>query len=158
MDVKKIEIIDISKVEITDENFHEYFFDIRHHGPEHGDTLACFTAMADFVDSAEKRQIISLLKDYCKAHATAQVMRKLLHATELDAFRVPLEMTEDLLAGMSDEEVAVKPYRYQIQIYYYTKPEYVPKNNPHWSIISLINLNKHLDAIKQKRENDNTEV
>jgi hypothetical protein len=72
--------------------------------------------------------------------ATAQVMRKLLFASELDSYRVPRMMADDMLSGMSDDEVAVKPYKYTMEMFFYTKPENIPRNDPHWSSISLLNL------------------
>jgi hypothetical protein len=74
--------------------------------------------------------------------ATAQVMRKLLFASEVDAYRVPRLMAEDLLSGMTEDEVAEKPYKYTLEMFFYTKPENLPKDDPHWSLISLLNVDE----------------
>lgn len=127
------------EIVIDESNFHEYFFDVRTHKPKPGQVMACYSAMADFVRSNEKKQMISLLKMPNKANAAAQIMRKLLHASERDAVRVPREITEDLISGMSDDEVLDKNYNYKVELYYYTDPVNLPPD-PHWTSISLLNL------------------
>ena len=49
-------------------------------------------------------------------------------------------MAEDLLAGMTEEDVALKPYKYTLEMFFYSNPNNIPKDDPHWSIISLLNL------------------
>lgn len=135
---------------ITEENFSEYFRDVRVSKPEKGEIIALYSACADLVDGNEKRQIISLLTSTeDKMEATAQVMRKLLHASELDAYRVPRMMAEDLLSGMGADEVASKPYRYTLEMFFYAKPECLPKDDPHWCSISVLNI----DDIDGKSDN-----
>lgn len=126
---------------ITEENFSEHFRDMRFSAPEKGDIIAQYTARAEFVEGNEKRQIIALLTSTeNKMEATAQVMRKLLHASEVDAYRVPRLMAEDLISGVDEDEVALKAYPYTFEMFFYTKPENLPKGDPHWSSISVINL------------------
>ncbi len=131
---------------IDDSNFHKYFRDVRTSAPERGDIMARFTSMAEFVDGNLKRDVMSVLKTPNKALPAVNVMRKLGCATEKDAYRICREMTEDLLSGMTDDEVAAKLYRYQIEVFYYTKKEYMPVDDPHWEVISLTNLDEFLDA------------
>lgn len=127
-------------MDIDESNFSEYFKDVRTNPMSNGDVIAQYTAMAEFVDGLEKRQIMSLLKDTeQKMEATAQVMRRLLFASELDSYRVPRMMAEDMISGMSDQEVADKPYKYKLEMFFYAKPEHVPKDDPHWSTISILN-------------------
>ena len=134
------------EIEINEENFSSYFRDIRNASPGKGEVIAQYSASAEFVEGNEKRQIISLLNSTeNKMEATAQVMRKLLHASEIDAYRVPRMMAEDMLSGMSVDEVASKPYKYTLEMFFYTKSENVPKSDPHWSVISVLNLDEFLD-------------
>ena len=103
---------------INEENFNQYFKDVRQNKPEKDDIIAKYSAMAEFVDGGEKRQIISLLMTTeDKMEATAQIMRKLLFACERDALKVPRMMAEDLISGMSTDEVAEKPYKYKVEIF-----------------------------------------
>jgi hypothetical protein len=141
----------IDEPTITEENFFDYFKDVRKGEFEKGNIIAQYSAIAEFIDGGEKRQIISLLMDTeNKMEATAQVMRKLLYASERDAYKVPRNMAEDLLSGMSIEDCAKKPYKYTLEMFFYARPENVPKNDPHWSIISIINTDQYDDAIKSR--------
>lgn len=126
---------------ITEENFSEHFRDVRVSVLEKGEIIAQYSATADFVEGNEKRQIIALLTSTeNKMEATAQVMRKLMLASEVDSYRVPRMMAEDLLSGMSEDEVAAKPYRYTLEMFFYARPEVVPKDDPHWSSISVVSI------------------
>jgi hypothetical protein len=134
------------EIEINEDNFGDYFKDVRNSVPEKGDVIAQYTATAEFVDGNEKKQIISLLASTeNKMEATAQVMKKLLFASELDSYRIPRQMAEDLLSGMTTEQVSLKPYKYTLEMFFYTKTEFVPKDDPHWSVISVLNLGEFLD-------------
>lgn len=148
----------MNEVEINETNFSEFFRDARFSKLEKGDVIAKYSAVAEFVDGGEKRQIISLLTDtQNKMEATVQVMRKLLYASEADAYKVPRQMAEDLLGGMSIEDCAKKPYKYVLEMFYYTKPEYIPKNDPHWSSISLVNLDDFITT-RELSEEENKEI
>jgi hypothetical protein len=129
---------------IDENNFDEHFFDVRQNSPQKGQVIACYSAAADFVRGNEKRNVIDLLRNTNKVEPCAQVMRKLLFASELDAYRVPRMMAEDMASGMTIDEVQDKDYKYKVEIYYYTNPENVPKDDPHWTIIELLNLDQHL--------------
>ncbi len=140
---------------INEENFNQYFKDVRQNKPEKDDIIAKYSAMAEFIDGGEKRQIISLLMTTeDKMEATAQIMRKLLFASERDSLKVPRIMAEDLISGMSTEEVAEKPYKYKVEIFYYTKKEHLPLDDPHWSSISIIDMNEIDSKVKAKHFSD----
>lgn len=135
---------------ITQENFHEYFRDMRTSRPEKGDVIARFTAMADFIDGRMKKDIVDLLYNKNKVEAAIQVMRKLGSATEKDSIRVCREVCQDLASGMSIEEIEQKPYRYQIEFFYYTKKENIPIDDDHWSVITLDHLDEFSDSSGQR--------
>lgn len=137
-------------MEINDDNFAEYFFDIKTHRPQKGQVIACYTAKADFLEGPDKQRIIGLLKkEDITPEAIGQVLRASIHASDPDCYRVPKEMANDLLEGMSEEDVLKKPYRYLLKVYYYAKPDHIP-DDPHWSTISIVNLNDFL----RRQEND----
>lgn len=136
---------------INEENFHQYFKDCRNNRPQKGEIIAKFTAMADFIDGRMKKDIIDLLynkKD--KVNSAVQVMRKLGCATEKDSIRICKEICKDLFNGISPSEVESKVYKYQMEVFYYTKKEYVPIDDPHWSVISIANLDEFLDKSGSK--------
>lgn len=138
------------ELHIDESNFNDYFRDCRISKPERGDVMACYTAVAEFVDGHMKRDIIDLLANKEKAVAATNVMRKLGCATQRDAYRVCREIAEDLDSGLTADEVEKKSYRYQFEMFFYTKKEYVPIDDPHWSIINIANLDSFLDSQKRK--------
>lgn len=136
---------------INEENFHQYFKDCRNNRPNKGEIIAKFTAIASFMDGRMKKDIIDLLYNKeDKVNAAIQVMRKLGCATEKDSIKICKEICKDLFSGMSPSEVESKVYKYQMEIFYYTKKEYVPIDDPHWSVISIANLDEFLDKAGSK--------
>ena len=130
---------------IDENNFNQYFRDCRTSRPQRGDVMARYSAIAEFIDGRMKQDIIDLLMNNEKAYAATQVMKKLGCATEFDSIRICKEVAEDLSSGMTPEEVEKKVYEYNLESFYYTKKEYVPVDDPHWTIISIANLDTFLD-------------
>lgn len=143
-------VVENNELVIDQSNFDQYFFDVRTHKPQRGQVLARYTASAEFVDGRLKKDVIDLIYNRDKAEAATRVMRKLGFATEREALRVCKELAKDLAVGMTPQEVEEKIYKYQVEVFYYTQKEYVPTDDPHWSIISLTNLDEFLDAAGQK--------
>jgi hypothetical protein len=137
----------MSELEITEQNFAEHFFDVRQNKPQRGQIMACYSAMAELVEGNEKRQLVELLQRTDKAVPASQVMRKLLCASEADSVRVLKQMAEDLISGLTVEQVLAKPYKYKFEMFFYTKLENVPKDDPHWSVISLLNVDTVFDSL-----------
>lgn len=130
-------------------NFDKYFRDVRKNRPERGEVMARYSAMAEFVDGMMKRDIIDLLMNRDKAIPATQLLRKIGGATEREAVRVCREICEDLASGLTPEEVEKKPYKYIMEFFYYTKKEYLPVDDPHWSLITLNNLDEFLDEVNE---------
>ena len=135
----------MAELVITDENFNDYFFDSRRFKPKKGQVLARYRAAADFVDTHHKRDIINLLK-VDKAQAVVQLMQRIHGATPKDSVRVPLEMAEDMINGLSDDEVAEKAYRMVVEFTFWCNKESIPLNDPHWDCISLRDLEDHVSS------------
>ncbi len=122
------------------EYFEKYFFDVRKHKPKKGQILAQYRAVADFVDGWVKRNLINLLMSNPAGAETVQkVMRNMCGALEEDSIRVPLEMAKDLASGMTADEVAKKDYKMIIEYNFWTERDCVPKDDPHWSTIEILN-------------------
>jgi len=131
---------------IDDSNFDEHFFDARKSGPKQGQVLAKFRARAELIEGHMKEQLVYLLKNMPNGgESCVKVMQKLGCATYSDSMRVPIEMAEDLLKGLSDDEVLHKPYEYDYEQFFYTRRENIPQNDPHWSVIEILNLDDHLE-------------
>ena len=112
--------------------------------------MARWVSKAEFIDGQMKKDVINLLASNDKALSATKVMQKLAYATYQDSVRICKEICQDLESGMSLEEVEAKPYSYELEMFYYTKKEYVPKDDPHWSIIGLENLDEFLDKANNK--------
>ncbi len=138
-------------MQVTKDNFHEHFFDVRQHRPKKGQIMAKYAAVAEFVSGREKRDIIHLLK-MDKAHQAAQVMRKIHLAKEPDCYRVLRQMCEDLLNGLSEDEVDQKPYSFVLEAYFYTTRECVPEDDPHWETIRLLEYDEETKTFKSRIE------
>jgi len=129
---------------INEDNFTEYFHDVRTSKPQAGQVMARYAAVADFIDGRLKRDVMEILMHH-DARSLPKVMRKMGCAVEKDAYHVLLEIAQDMLNGMGVEDVAKKPYRYTMEVFFYTRRECVPTDDPHWSIITLLNLDEYLD-------------
>ena len=125
---------------ITDDNFSEYFHDVRKHRPQKGQILASWRASADFIDGWVKREVIDQLNtSEVGAESAVKIMRKLVGAIEKDAILVCLGIAEDLLSKMSMDAILKKPYHFTIEQFYWTMPEYVP-DDPHWTTTKVCDL------------------
>ncbi|CAE7860226.1 dnaE [Symbiodinium microadriaticum] len=141
------------ELEITSENFAQYFFDVRRHKPEQGQIMAKFSAVALFGPGQPKKDMIQLmLMD--KAYQAAAVMEKIHCARVPDCYRVPREIAEDLLSGMSVEEVENKDYEFVLEACYYTQKEYVPKDDPHWETLQLLQFDPDSGAMNNQFDHD----
>jgi len=138
------------EVVIDEKNFDSYFFDVRMHKPQRGQVMARYCATAEFVEGRLKKDIIDLLWRCDKAEAATRVMRKLGCAQERESIRVVKEIAKDLASGMPPEEVEKKVYKYGVEMFFYTRQEYIPVDDPHWSVIGLKNLDSFLDAAGKK--------
>lgn len=137
-------------MEINETNFDQYFFDVRKHSPKKGQIMAGYTAVADLIDGPDKRFLVQMLHENNQAKAATRIMRKVFLAHEKDSVKIPLEIATDLAAGMTDKEVFAKPYKYTFEMYFYTSEEYVPKDDPHWFVVSILNLDKFLEEKNRK--------
>ena len=136
------------KTELSEEEFRAWFkdrfFDVREHKPQKGQVLSRYRAVAHFVDAWVKRNVINMLvSNPVGAESAVKVLHKMCGATEADALRVALEMSDDLIGGMTEDEVAAAEYKMIIEFFFWVEPQYVP-DDPHWSKIEL--LNSELDS------------
>lgn len=123
-------------------NFNEYFFDVKTHGPQKGQVMARYCAKAELVGGEEKGYLIDLFITNPKgAEMGVQMAKNLFSAKEQDAIALCKDIVIDLLNGKSREQVMEKPYPYTLEKFYWTKEEYVPKNDPHWKVINVTILN-----------------
>lgn len=137
------------EVLVTNENFADYFFDVRINKPKPGQVLAKFKAVAEFVSGQGKKDIIYLLK-IGKVQQAFMVMRKIHGAREEDCYKLLTDICEDLLE-MPDEEVENMVYEFVIELFFYTQKEYVPKS-PNWETIQILEYDKETGEYKSRIE------
>ena len=142
----------MEEIVIDSSNFSEYFFDVRQHAPKSGQIMAKFTAVALFGEGAEKTDIINLLQQD-KAKQAASVMNRIHLAKEPDCYRVCAEICEDLfIHGLTVEEVQKKDYEFVLEAVYYTQREYIPKNDPHWETLDVLEYDEETGEYKSRIE------
>ena len=138
------------QVEITESNFGEYFHDVRKHQPQRGQVIARYAAAAEFIDGGLKRDIVDILCLHEQPETVVKLMRKVGCATDRDSRVVPLAIARDLLSGESPESVSQKPYRFVCEAFFYTQKEHIPLDDPHWTCVSIANLDEFLDSKDQR--------
>lgn len=136
---------------IDNSNFADYFFNVRDNRPQKGQVLAKFTAVAVFGEGREKTDIINLLVQD-KATQAAAVMQKIHSARVPDNYRLCAEIAEDLLVGLTVEHVQKKEYEFVLEALYYTQREYVPKGDPHWETIQLLEYDQETGEYRARIE------
>lgn len=129
----------LDQLVIDESNFNQYFFDARFNEPQPGQVLACYQATAELGDGSLKRDIMNELSENKPLMAT-KIMQKIGGADEKESIRIVKEINNDLISGMAEDEVYDKRYPFRHQNYFYTYRGCVPKNDPHWSNTSLLDI------------------
>ena len=125
-------------VEINQQNFSQYFFNVRDHTPQPGQVLCVFRAICELLPGEEKSFLIKTLQRPNAAQSAANIMTKLFYASQESSWHTLVEMAQDLLEGMSEEEVNQKIYEFNSEFFYYTNRECIPTDDPHWEVIELM--------------------
>lgn len=126
---------------IDETNFNDHFFETKTHRPKPGQVLARYTAMAELVDGDVKDFIINALRKPEKigGEMVKQVLKHHCHATDYFSEAIMEQIYDDLHKyNLSENDVREKPYRFQIEYFYWTKPENIPENDVHWERISVV--------------------
>lgn len=135
----------MSDLIIDDSNFSQYFRDVLVSKPQKGDVLACYKAVAELIDGDLKEQVVeALFVDKIGANKAVSLMTKLGKAPRKEAIKLVKTIAMDLYNGMQKHLVLAKAYEYMFEIFYYTKEEYVPKDDHHWEIIRINNIDEFL--------------
>lgn len=111
-------------------------FDARRNKPKKGQVLARFRAIAEFVEGEVKRDVITALEKG-RIESACKILQKLCCALEYESYKVCRQISEDLLNGMSPQEIEYKPYEYIYEALYYANKEDVPKEAG-WSVIGPV--------------------
>jgi len=119
-------------------NFSNYFFDVKKCGPKPGQVMARYMSKAELIAGEEKGYLIDLLiTNPMGAEMGVQIARNAFAAQEVEAIKLCKAITKDLLGGMNRQQVLEKPYSYTLEKFFWTQEKYVPKNDPHWTVIKI---------------------
>lgn len=128
---------------IDKSNFSQYFKEISGYKPEKDDIMACYTTKAKFVSGELKKDIIDSVEG--NVHSSIKILQKIAKARYMDAIKILKEIIIDILSGKTKEEIENKEYEYTAEFFYYTKKEYVPEDDPHWSTLKLYKIDNFLE-------------
>ena len=117
--------------------FEDVFFDARTHEPKPGQIVVCYNNSVELLDCPFKNKVIQALHTHGAAANAVNLLTKVGKASSLGAYYLCKEMANDLLLGDIDA-VRNKPYKYIVQLFFYTLPENFPEDDPHWSFICTI--------------------
>ena len=135
----------MSELVIDESNFDQYFRDTKKSKPQRGDVMAVYRAMAELTAGNLKEQIVdALCSEDIGANKAIQLAVKLGQANRKEATKLIKQICSDLYAGMQKSFVIAKSYKYIFEMFFYTKKEYVPKDNAHWEVVMIKNLDEHL--------------
>lgn len=136
----------MSELIIDDTNFNQYFRDVLTNRPQPGDVMASYKAVAELRDGELKEQIVeSLFLENIGPKKAVTLMTKLGKAPRQEAIKLVKKIFMDLYNGMSKPMVISKTYEYLFEIFYYTKEEYVPRDDKHWEIVKIQNLDQYFN-------------
>lgn len=122
---------------IDETNFSQYFKDCRTTKPEKGDVMVSWNGMAELVEGRLKEDLVDFLLYKDKLNPAINLISRLGFATQKSSVSLCKEICNDALNGMDHDSILKKSYKYQIEVFYYTKKEFVPKDDPNWKVINL---------------------
>jgi hypothetical protein len=135
---------------IDQSNFDKFFFDVKKTGPKPGQVMVRYVANAELIAGDEKMYLIDLLvTNPLGAEMGVQIAKNAFGAQDSDAIKLCKSIARDLIDGMTRQQVLEKPYKYTLERFFWSKEEYVPKDDPHWQVIKVHIL---LDPEKKDEE------
>lgn len=119
----------------SEENFSKYFRNTRNKKKRHGEILALFQSSAVFQKGKLKEEIVDALsREFGSVNKCLGKLFKFAYASHLEGIFICKAIVKDYLDGMSREEIIKKEYPFVLQMFFYTKPDYVPKDDPRWFV------------------------
>ena len=139
---------------IDESNFSNYFTEVGYNKPSKGECMVVYRAVAELHDGDIKRDVINLLcQEEIGAKQAIEHVVKRCKTNYKEAIKIVTEICGDLHAGISKDLVLAKTYEYILEIFYYVNPIHVPRNDKHWEVISIKNIDEYMKNLENK---DNT--
>lgn len=125
--------------EVTDDNFHLYFFDASKHEKKPDQVKVRFRQHMSLESSPLKEEIIRYLAEI--EGGVINAIRMLMDHAACSKEQA-IKLCHEMIAFMYNSKrnhidissVIKAPFRYTVDMYYYTKPEHVPKDS-RWTIV-----------------------
>lgn len=144
----------MSELVIDESNFEQYFRNTKKTKPQKGDVMAIYRATAELTSGSLKEQVVeALCSEEIGAKKAIQLIIKLGQTNRREATKLIKQICSDLYGGMQKNYVIAKSYKYIFEMFFYTKKEHIPKDDSHWEVIVIKNLDDHLDKDKDKDKN-----
>jgi hypothetical protein len=125
------------EIVIDENNFHQYFRNTRKSRKQKNDIVVMYFSSAVFVDGKLKEEVIDLLcYEFNSVNKCIGKLFKYAYAPQREAIRLCKEIIKDFNNGISRDEIVRKEYPFFLQMFFYTKDDYVPKNDKRWVVIS----------------------
>jgi hypothetical protein len=126
-----------NEIVIDENNFHQYFRNTRKSRKQKNDIVVMYFSSAVFVDGKLKEEVIDLLcYEFNSVNKCIGKLFKYAYAPQREAIRLCKEIIKDFNNGISRDEIVRKEYPFFLQMFFYTKDDYVPKNDKRWVVIS----------------------
>lgn len=130
---------------VTEENFDKYFRNIRTKKRQKNDVIAVFQSSAIFQKGKLKEEIVDLLcNEFGSVAKCVGKLFKYAYASQGEAIRLCKEIIKDFTSGVSRDDIVIKEYPFFLQMFFYTKEKYMPKDDARWMVLK-----------DEKRENNN---
>lgn len=137
-----------TELTISEENFHKYFRNIRNKKRQKNDVIAVFQSSAVFQNGKLKEEIVDLLcNEFGSVAKCVGKLFKYAYVSQNEAIRLCKEIIKDFTNNISRDDIVRKEYPFFLQMFFYTKEKYVPKDDARWMVLK-----------DEKRENNNSSV
>lgn len=121
---------------IDEKNFDKYFRNTRNSKKQKSDIVVMFLSSAVFADGKLKEEIIYLLcHEFGSINKCLGKLFKFAYASHVEGMKICKSIINDFANGMTKEDIVRKEYHFFLQMFFYTKEKYVPKNDRRWTVI-----------------------
>lgn len=138
---------------IDDSNFHKYFRNTRNSKKQKNDIVVMFFTSAVFASGKLKEEVVDLLAtEFSSVNKCLGKLFKFAYAPHAEGMKICKSIIKDYIEGMSKDDIINKEYPFVLQMFFYTKEKYIPKNDRRWLVVpdDFRKNNTNLAALQRK--------
>jgi len=121
---------------IDDSNFHKYFRNTRNSKKQKNDIVVMFYTSAVFATGKLKEEIVDLLAtEFSSVNKCLGKLFKFAYAPHVEGMKICKSIIKDYIDGMSKDDIINKEYPFVLQMFFYTKEKYIPRNDRRWLVV-----------------------